>query len=138
MRAQCYIDEGVKKKEEKNERMNGFVCPSQPVPFLLPSCAIFRFGVFFSLLQAIFYYEPDMRAQCYIYEGVKKIVQWFSSYLIVVSEEGKEKEQQQQRGGGSSSSIHHVLTIYDLKNKLHKFIAFQVCFFGSVNERMGE
>lgn len=42
-----------------------------------------------SSLQALYFYQPDQRGSCLIFEGNKNRLQWFRNYLLVVTKDSK-------------------------------------------------
>eukprot|EP00457_Paulinella_chromatophora_P001265 gb/GEZN01001267.1/.p1 GENE.gb/GEZN01001267.1/~~gb/GEZN01001267.1/.p1 ORF type:complete len:995 (+),score=149.02 gb/GEZN01001267.1/:333-2987(+) len=58
--------------------------------------------------EAVFFYDEDSKGICFGFDGMKKLVGWFSNYLVLVNEIPTEPKK-------------NTLTIYDLKNK---FIAY--------------
>eukprot|EP00808_Paulinella_micropora_P031042 g83159.t1 len=58
--------------------------------------------------EAVFFYDEDSKGICFGFDGLKKLVGWFSNYLVLVNEIATEPKK-------------NTLTIYDLKNK---FIAY--------------
>eukprot|EP01006_Ploeotia_vitrea_P016610 TRINITY_DN47362_c0_g1_i1.p1 TRINITY_DN47362_c0_g1~~TRINITY_DN47362_c0_g1_i1.p1 ORF type:complete len:971 (+),score=548.72 TRINITY_DN47362_c0_g1_i1:368-2914(+) len=73
--------------------------------------------------EAVFFYDADDKGICFGFEGVKKRVGWFNTYLYVVSDSNK--------GNGSGSQ----LTLYDLKNK---FVAYNGSQFGQILNMVSE
>jgi hypothetical protein len=63
--------------------------------------------------EAVYFYEQEGRGPCFAFEGDKKLLAYFRSYLIVVSQDG------------TGQSKNQMFNIYDLKNK---FIAFTDTF----------
>lgn len=55
--------------------------------------------------QAVYFYEAEGRGPCFAFEGDKKLLSWFRSYLIVV-------------GQDPNNLKFNTFNIYDLKNKL--------------------
>lgn len=64
--------------------------------------------------EAVYFYEADGRGPCFGFDGEKKALLWFRSYLVVVSGDNQ-----------TPKGITNTLTIYDLKNK---FVAFADSF----------
>jgi len=58
---------------------------------------------------AVFFYDAEEKGNCYVFDGPKKALLCFNTYLLVVTEDNKRD----------------MVTIYDLKNKL---IAYQERF----------
>jgi len=57
---------------------------------------------------ALYFYNPEGRGQCYVFEGKKKVMKWFRGYLSVATEEGNGKDS---------------ITIFDVQNKVICFSA---------------
>ena len=59
--------------------------------------------------EAVYFYEPDGQGPCYAFEGDKKLMGWFRSYLVVVND---------QKGGANKLN---PVSIYDIDNKFTAF-----------------
>jgi len=76
--------------------------------------------------EAVYFYEAEEKSICFGFEGTKKVLRWFSNYLILVCENGRDAQRRD------------TLTIYDLKNKLVAFegkmesVVDVVCEWGAV------
>jgi len=57
---------------------------------------------------ALYFYNPEGRGQCYVFEGKKKAVNWFRGYLSVATEEANGKDS---------------MTVFDVQNKIICFSA---------------
>jgi hypothetical protein len=62
--------------------------------------------------EAVYFYYAEGKGPCFVFEGEKRILGWFRSYLLVV-------------GRDAHNAKLNSFTIYDLKNK---FIAFSASF----------
>lgn len=80
--------------------------------------------------EAIYFYQPDSRGPCLVFEGEKSIAHWFKGYLVIV---GK-NEKSQASAVGTSQLEMDIVTVYDIQNK---FIAYSVPI-ASVQEVISE
>lgn len=64
--------------------------------------------------EAVYFYECDGRGPCFAFEGNKRRLFWFRSYLIIVGQDT-----------AATQKAFNTLTIYDLSNK---FIAYSATF----------
>jgi hypothetical protein len=72
--------------------------------------------------EAVYFYSPEGRGQCCVFEGEKKILAWFRNYLIVV-------------GQDANNLKFNTFNIYDLKNK---FIAYSENRFQNITQVVSE
>jgi hypothetical protein len=72
--------------------------------------------------EAIYFYESEGRGPCFAFEGDKKMLSWFRSYLIVV-------------GQDPNNLKFNTFNIYDLKNK---FIAYSENRFQNITHVVSE
>eukprot|EP00732_Lithocolla_globosa_P001976 Lithocolla_globosa_v1_NODE_1146_length_2839_cov_36.775503.p1 type:complete len:487 gc:universal NODE_1146_length_2839_cov_36.775503:1283-2743(+) len=72
--------------------------------------------------EAVYFYGSDGRGPCFAFEGEKKLLAWFRSYLIIVSRDAKMLTTSL---APKNMDKMNSITIYDLKNK---FIGFNVPF----------
>ncbi|XP_065898178.1 vacuolar protein sorting-associated protein 11 homolog [Dysidea avara] len=92
--------------------------------------------------EAVYFYTPYERAQCFAFEGEKMLTRWYRGYLIVVSYGSIRRA-----GTGSSTATSiipspsvgvketYTLAIYDIQNQ---FIAFTTTFSSPVLEVLHE
>jgi len=71
---------------------------------------------------ALYFYNPEGRGQCYVFEGRKKLVHWFRGYLSVAVDEGNGGNGGHSNGNGSANNKDSV-TIFDVQNKVICFSA---------------
>lgn len=72
--------------------------------------------------EAVYFYEPESRGRCFVFEGEKKLLSWFRSYLIIV-------------GQDPNNLKFNSFTIYDLNNK---FIAYMENRFQNITHVVSE
>jgi hypothetical protein len=70
--------------------------------------------------EAVFFYEAEEKQQAFGFKGPKKLVFWFSHYLVLVQEVSQEL--MVDSASASNLLARDQLTVYDLNNK---FIAYQ-------------
>lgn len=92
--------------------------------------------------EAVYFYTPNERAQCFAFEGEKVLARWYRGYLIIVFYGSIRRA-----GTGSSMTTSIIpspmvggkesysLTIYDIQNQ---FIAFTATFSSQVTEVLHE
>ncbi|KAJ8020828.1 Vacuolar protein sorting-associated protein 11-like [Holothuria leucospilota] len=68
---------------------------------------------------ALYFYQPDERGSCLIFEGNKSRLQWFRNYLLVVTKDNKAIPR--GLGGDGAGKVMDMVTVYDITNK---FIAY--------------
>lgn len=68
---------------------------------------------------ALYFYQPDQRGSCLIFEGNKNRLQWFRNYLLVVTKDSKAIPR--GIGGDGGGKVMDMVTVYDVTNK---FIAY--------------
>eukprot|EP01119_Soliformovum_irregulare_P007415 TRINITY_DN1982_c0_g1_i1.p1 TRINITY_DN1982_c0_g1~~TRINITY_DN1982_c0_g1_i1.p1 ORF type:complete len:907 (-),score=260.18 TRINITY_DN1982_c0_g1_i1:49-2769(-) len=72
--------------------------------------------------EAIYFFTPESRGSCFAFEGEKKFLSWFRSYLIVV-------------GQDPNNAKTNTMTIYDMKNRL---IAYSESRFQNITHVVSE
>ena len=80
---------------------------------------------------AVYFYSPDGRGQCYAIEGEKSAIAWFRNYLVVATIDSNNQQQPSfnqpsnnmasNNSASETGSNKHTLTIFDVQNK---FIAY--------------
>ncbi|XP_013381879.1 vacuolar protein sorting-associated protein 11 homolog [Lingula anatina] len=68
---------------------------------------------------AVYFYQPDGRGPCLVFEGEKLQLHWFRGYLVVVGKDSKGIP----RPMANQNLDMHIVTVYDIQNK---FIACSV------------
>lgn len=69
--------------------------------------------------EAVYFYEPDGIGPCFGFEGEKKLLSWFRSYLVVV---GQDPRFIYPLLSLTISNLKaNALNIYDLKNKFNAY-----------------
>lgn len=72
--------------------------------------------------EAVYFYEPEGRGPCVVFEGKKKMIYWFRQYLVIISQPGEDRQ-------------FHAINIYNLKDK---FIAFSISNFPAISHIVSE
>jgi len=69
--------------------------------------------------EAVYFYGPEGRGACFIFDGPKKILAWFRNYLIVVGKDSKVGGGGGSVTSGTAQQISRMngVNVYDLKNK---------------------
>ena len=73
---------------------------------------------------AVYFYSPDGRGQCYAIEGEKSAIAWFRNYLVVATIDSNQQQQSLKKpNSNSGSDTKHTLTIFDVQNKYIAYTA---------------
>lgn len=72
---------------------------------------------------AVYFYHPEGRGSCFVFEDEKLLLRWFRSYLVLVARDAKTT----RSTGGPDKTI---VTIYDIQNK---FVAYSEAIPGVVD-----
>ncbi|XP_061416593.1 LOW QUALITY PROTEIN: vacuolar protein sorting-associated protein 11 homolog [Lethenteron reissneri] len=71
----------------------------------------------------VYMYQPEERGPCFAFEGEKRLVCWFRGYLVVVSKDSKSMPRSSGSGLDRQAMDMHMVTVYDLENKLIAYSA---------------
>uniref|UniRef100_L7M659 Vacuolar protein sorting-associated protein 11 homolog n=1 Tax=Rhipicephalus pulchellus TaxID=72859 RepID=L7M659_RHIPC len=90
-----------------------------------PQCAALSIeGEFVVARQdAVYFYHPEGRGSCFVFEDEKLLLRWFRTYLVLVARDAKTS----RSAGGPDKTI---VTIYDIQNK---FVAYSAAIPGVVD-----
>jgi len=88
-------------------------------------------------LQAVYFYTPEGRAQCFAFEGEKFLLRWYRGYLISVSFGGRGSGARTAAVASGQVGTRETMTlsIYDIQNQ---FVAYQTTFTSRVIDILSE